>query len=68
MRRASASAPQRAGGNLAPLEPRCTKGLMSISRPHAATVVAGNDAPLIAERAATRGRIATEGGDERGGV
>jgi hypothetical protein len=24
---------------------------------------AGNDAPLIGERAATRGRIATEGGD-----
>jgi len=27
-----------------------------------------NDAPLIGERAATRGRIATEGGDEHAGV
>ena len=31
-------------------------------------VAAGNDAPLIGERAATRGRSATEGGDERVGV
>jgi hypothetical protein len=28
----------------------------------------GNDAPLIGERATTRGRIATEGGDEHAGV
>jgi hypothetical protein len=27
----------------------------------------GHDAPLIGERAATRGRSATEGGDERAG-
>jgi hypothetical protein len=27
----------------------------------------GNDAPLISERAASRGRIATEGGDEHAG-
>jgi hypothetical protein len=37
---------------------------MSASRPHAASAVAANDAPLIGERAATRGRVATEGGDE----
>jgi hypothetical protein len=36
---------------------------MSASGPHPAAFVAGNDAPLISERAATRGRIATEGGD-----
>ena len=30
--------------------------------------VAGHDAPIIAQRAATRGRSAAEGGDERGGV
>jgi hypothetical protein len=29
---------------------------------------AGNDAPLIGERAAARGRRATEGGDERAGM
>jgi hypothetical protein len=38
---------------------------MSVSR-HAR--VAGNDAPLIDERAATRGRCAMEGRDERAGV
>jgi hypothetical protein len=31
---------------------------IGVSRPHASAVVADNDAPLIAERAATRGRIA----------
>jgi hypothetical protein len=41
---------------------------MSISRPHPAASVAGNDAPLVDERAATRGRSATEGGDEHAGV
>jgi hypothetical protein len=35
---------------------------------HAPAHAAGNDAPLIGERAATRGRMATEGGDERAGV
>jgi hypothetical protein len=30
--------------------------------------VAGHDAPRIGERAATRGRIAMKGGDERAGV
>jgi hypothetical protein len=36
----------------------------SVSRLHAAASLAGNDAPLIDERAATRGRTATGGGDE----
>jgi len=36
---------------------------MSVSRPHPSA--ADNDAPLIAERAATRGRGAMECGDER---
>jgi hypothetical protein len=36
---------------------------MSVSHPHAPASVAGNDVPLIGERAATRGRIATECGD-----
>jgi hypothetical protein len=34
---------------------------------HSAAFVAGNDAPRIDERTATRGRGAMEGGDERGG-
>jgi hypothetical protein len=34
----------------------------------AATFVAGHDAPCIDERAAARGRSATEGGDEHAGV
>ena len=33
-----------------------------------AAFVAHHDAPLIAERAATRGRSAPEGGDERAGA
>jgi hypothetical protein len=37
---------------------------MSVSRPPAAASVAGNDAPLIGERAALRGRSVTEGGDD----
>jgi hypothetical protein len=41
---------------------------MSVSRPHAAAHVAHHDAPLIAERAATRGRSATEGGVEHAGL
>jgi hypothetical protein len=41
---------------------------MSVSHPPSAAFVAGNDAPLIGERAATRGRIAMEGGDEHAGV
>jgi hypothetical protein len=49
-------------------ELRCPRGWTSVSRPHASAFVAGNDAPLVGERAATRGRSATEGGDERGGV
>jgi hypothetical protein len=43
-------------------------GATSVPRPHAAAFVAGNDAPLIDERAARRGRIATKGGDEHAGV
>ena len=35
---------------------------MSVSHPHEVAFVAGNYAPLIRERAATRGRSATEGG------
>jgi hypothetical protein len=34
----------------------------------AAFVAAHNDAPLIDERAAARGRVETEGGDAHGGV
>jgi hypothetical protein len=45
-------------------EPHCTRAWMSISRPTAA----GDDAPLISERAATRGRSATGGGDARARV
>ena len=41
---------------------------MNVSRPHPSAFVAANDAPLIDERAATRGRSATEGGDERAGA
>jgi hypothetical protein len=41
---------------------------MSASGPHPAAFAAGNDAPLIGERAATRGAGATEGGDEGTGV
>jgi hypothetical protein len=41
---------------------------MSVSRPYAAAFVAGHHAPLIDERAATRGRSATEGGDVRAGA
>jgi hypothetical protein len=37
-------------------------------RPRAALLVAGNDAPLIDEHAATRGSSATEGGDEHAGA
>jgi hypothetical protein len=40
-------------------------GWLSASRPHLSAAVVGNDAPLIGEHAATRGRIAVEGGDER---
>jgi hypothetical protein len=35
---------------------------------HRSACVAGNDVPLIGERAATRGRSATEGGDEHAGM
>jgi hypothetical protein len=35
---------------------------------HPAASIAGHDAPPIGERAATRGRSATEGGDERAGA
>jgi hypothetical protein len=41
---------------------------MSDSRRHSPAFVAGNDAPHVGERAATRGRIATKVGDERAGV
>jgi hypothetical protein len=46
----------------------CPRGLDDVSRPHAAAFIARNDAPLIAERAATRGRGATAGGDEHAGA
>jgi hypothetical protein len=39
-----------------------------VSRPHSAAHVAANDAPLIDERAATRGRGATECGDGHAGA
>jgi len=39
---------------------------MIVSRRHASAFVAGNDAPLIDERAETREGSATEGGDEHG--
>jgi hypothetical protein len=41
---------------------------MSISRPHPSASVAHRDAPLIDERAATRRRTATEGGDSHAGA
>jgi hypothetical protein len=41
---------------------------LTVSRPHAAAYVAGHDAPLIGEHAATRGRVAMEGGNARAGV
>jgi hypothetical protein len=41
---------------------------MNAPRPHPSAFVAGNDAPLINERAATRERGATERGDEQGGA
>jgi hypothetical protein len=40
----------------------------SVARPHSPTPSTANDAPLIAARAATRGRIATGGGDAHDGV
>jgi hypothetical protein len=45
----------------------CPWDWMSISPPRP-PFVAGNDAPLVAERAATRGRSATGGGDEHAAV
>ena len=39
-------------------------GTRSSSMTDLAAFAAGNDAPLIAERAAARGRVAPEGGDE----
>jgi len=51
-----------------PPEPHRPRDWISARRPHKAACVAGHDAPLIDERAATRGRSATEGSDERGGV
>jgi len=44
-------------------EPRCRRGWISASRPQPSAPVAGNDAPLIGERAATRGRGASECGE-----
>jgi len=49
-------------------EAHCPRDWLSASRPHPSTFIAGNDAILIDERAATRGRGATEGGDEHDGV
>jgi hypothetical protein len=40
---------------------------MCVSRPHSASL-SRHDAPRIGERAATHGRRAMEGGDERAGV
>jgi hypothetical protein len=48
--------------------PHFPRGCLSVSRPHPSAFVAHHDAPLIGERAATRGRSATGGGDERAGV
>jgi hypothetical protein len=41
---------------------------MIVSRPPSPASIAGTDAPRIGERAATRGRGATEGGAEHAGV
>jgi len=49
-------------------QPHCPNDWINLSRPHPPAVVARHDAPLIGERAATRGRVATEGGKERGGA
>jgi len=51
-----------------PLELHALSGWMRVSRRHSPAFVAGNDAPLIGERPATRGRSATEGGDARAGL
>jgi hypothetical protein len=37
---------------------------MTVSRPHYTASIAGNDAPLIGERAEMRGRTGMQGGDE----
>jgi len=42
--------------------PHALSGWMNVSPPHAPTLVAGNNAALIGERAATRGRGAMERG------
>jgi hypothetical protein len=39
-----------------------------MGRPNSVASDAGHDARLIGERAATRGRSATEGGDDHAGV
>jgi len=40
-------------------------GRLTVSRLRPSAFIAGHDAPLIGERAATHGRTATEGGDGR---
>ena len=45
-----------------------TRSSSSVAPPHASAFVAHHRAPLIGERAATRGRSATEGGDEHAGA
>src|SRR6202042_560378 len=52
----------------APLDFEIRGDRISASRPHTPACVARNDAPLIGERAATRGRCATAGGDEHAGL
>ena len=50
-----------------PAGPYCPSGLESVSHLHPSAFVAGDDATLIGERAATRGRLAMEDGAERAG-
>jgi hypothetical protein len=45
----------------------CPREPKSFPHSHAPAFVASHDAPLIGERAGTRGRIAMEGGDEHAG-
>jgi hypothetical protein len=53
---------------VAAAQSRTSRGTDERSRPHPSASVAGNDAPRIDERATTRGRSATKGGDGRAGA
>jgi hypothetical protein len=53
---------------VAAAKPHCPSGLDERFAPHPSPCVAGNDAPLVAERATPRWRIATEGGDAHADV